>query len=331
MAAKLNLGELCRRFFAESANYLDNASRTKKDAEARTKVLIAFFGAAYDVATLTQNDVDAYSRSRLRGGIVCDDGTPTSPVRARSVEADLDVLRAMIRWAMTVRVPTGGRLILFDPLVGVRRVREKNPRQPIASPERFAATRIAMQSLAVEAHSVDERTRWLKMELALVLAEATGRRLGSIRQLRWEDIDLSKHHIRWRAEADKKGKEWVIPTPLALSAEIESFRRRLCAEGGLIFAGLRTLERPMDRHLFDKWLGVAERKAALPKLVGGMWHPYRRKWATERKHHPLKDVAAAGGWNDTDTLVKVYQQADPQTLLAVMSNPRRLPESLAAA
>jgi hypothetical protein len=34
----------------------------------------------------------------------------------------------------------------------------------------------------------------------------------------------------------------------------------------------------MDRHLFDKWLTVAEREAGLPKLDGGLWHPYRRKW-----------------------------------------------------
>jgi integrase len=29
--------------------------------------------------------------------------------------------------------------------------------------------------------------KWLQLELCLVLAEATGRRLGSIRQLRWDD------------------------------------------------------------------------------------------------------------------------------------------------
>jgi len=60
-----------------------------------------------------------------------------------------------------------------------------------------------------------------------------------------------------------------------------------------------------------------------------MWHPYRRKWATEHKHHPLKDVAAAGGWSDVDTLLNVYQQPDPQTLRAVMSDPRRLSEGVA--
>jgi len=44
----------------------------------------------------------------------------------------------------------------------------------------------------------------------------------------------------------------------------------------------------------------------------------RRKWATERKHLPLKDVAAAGGWLDTRSLEQCYRQADEATLLRVV-------------
>jgi integrase len=144
------------------------------------------------------------------------------------------------------------------------------------------------------------------------------------------DIDLSKPPIRWRAEADKKRKEWCIPIPAKLAEAIRSFQRRLGAVGGWIFAAEKNPEVPMDRHLFDKWLAVAENEAGLPKLDGGLWHPYRRKWATERKHLSLKDVAAAGGWNDVDTLLRVYQQADPETLLAVMSEPRKASEAMSS-
>ena len=69
----------------------------------------------------------------------------------------------------------------------------------------------------------------------------------------------------------------------------------------------------------------------MPKLEGGLWHPYRRKWATERKHLSLKDVAAAGGWKDHDTLLTCYQQPDQESLLAVMSEPRKLSERAAGA
>jgi integrase len=166
------------------------------------------------------------------------------------------------------------------------------------------------------------------MEMALVLAEATGRRLGSIRQLRWDDINFEQGTIRWRAEADKKGREWVVPVPEGLLDELKYFRRKLGAVGGWLFAAEKDPDRTMDRHLFDKWLTVAEGAAKLPKLQGGLWHPYRRKWATERKGHSLKDVAAAGGWQDTETLLKCYEQPDNETLLAVMSEPRKLNEAV---
>ena len=209
-----------------------------------------------------------------------------------------------------MRLPNGRRLLVFNPLGGVRRIRELNPRRPVATWERFQATRAAMQSLAAASPDELVRRRWVKLELALVLAEATGRRLGSIRQLRWEDIDFSRAEIRRRADADKKRKEWVIPAPPALLEELRMFRRDLGAIAGLLFPGERKPEQPMDRHLFDRWLAEAERSAGLPKLDGALWHAYRRKWATERKHLPLKDVAAAGGWVDIETLLRSYQQPD---------------------
>jgi hypothetical protein len=118
--------------------------------------------------------------------------------------------------------------------------------------------------------------------------------------------------------------------PESLAEELKQFRMRFGAITGWIFAGERKLDQPMDRHLFDKWLHVAERKAKLPKLEGGLWHPYRRKWATERKHHSLKDVAAAGGWKDTERLLTCYQQPDADTLLAVMSEPKKMRDAALA-
>ncbi len=43
--------------------------------------------------------------------------------------------------------------------------------------------------------------------------------------------------------------------------------------------------------------------------------------ATERKGYPVKDVAAAGGWKDEGTLLKSYQQADPETVRQVVLHP----------
>ncbi len=115
-----------------------------------------------------------------------------------------------------------------------------------------------------------------------------------------------------------------MPVPAGLLGELRSFRNELGTVGGLVFCAEHDIMKAMDRHLFDKWLAYAERKAGLKKLDGGLWHPYRRKWATERKHLSITDVAEAGGWRDTATLLTCYARPDNETLLAVMSEERKL-------
>src|ERR1035437_1622951 len=333
----LTLGELWRRYQAECGTFIDNKPCTRRGAAGRVKVLLAAFGEDLDVRTLTARYQVAYSARRLAGGIKLSDFQATGPVRACSVWMDLVLLHSMLTWATTVRGAAGSRLLDANPLAGVRREKEKNPLRPIASPERFQRTRLAMRELRREATSNREahpesvtakleESRWTKMELALVLADSTGRRLGAVRQLRWPDADFVHNSIHWSAAADKKGKEWVVPTPTELADELKCFRTQIGTRSAWIFAGERIPEQPMDRHLFDKWLLVAEKRAGLPKLKGGLWHPYRRKWATERKHHALVDVAAAGGWKDVATLLTCYQQADTDAMLAVMSEPRKVRE-----
>ena len=152
----------------------------------------------------------------------------TPAVRLRSVQADLEVLRSMILWATTFRVRSGARLLERNPLDGVKlRGRGTNPRRPVATAERYAATRAAIVSLQNESEGDAERSKWFKLELALVLAHATGRRLGSIRQLAWSDIDFTTDAIHWRAESDKVKKDWRVPMPSALREELQSFRVRM--------------------------------------------------------------------------------------------------------
>jgi integrase len=213
LPGRLTLGAVWDRYKRECAAFLDNKPNSRRHDESRARVLLAFFGEKCEVWTLTARDQASYSARRKAGGIHLPSGETTRAVRARSVEMDLVLLHAMLSWATTVRLPNGSRLLDVNPLAGVRREREQNPVRPIASWERFTHTRKAMRQLGAAAGSELERTRWAKMELALVLAEATGRRVGSIRQLRWEDIDFERSMIRWRAEADKKGREWVVPRP----------------------------------------------------------------------------------------------------------------------
>ncbi|HWZ57765.1 MAG TPA: tyrosine-type recombinase/integrase, partial [Gemmatimonadaceae bacterium] len=190
--------------------------------------------------------------------------------------------------------------------------------------DRFLTTCTAMRKLATEAQTPAERARWRKAELALKMAEGSGRRLSAIRQLRWEKIDWDQGTIQWAAEFDKVRTDWKTPVPAPLLADLRDFQREVGAVGGWVFASETNPDVPMDRYALTKLLAKAEQEAGLPKLDGGLWHPYRRKWATERKHLALVDVAEAGGWLSTVTLATCYQQPTNDKLLAVMNEERKV-------
>lgn len=82
----------------------------------------------------------------------------------------------------------------------------------------------------------------------------------------------------------------------------------------------------MQYERVRRWLLEAEKLAKLPKQRGASFHAYRRAWATARKHLPLADVAAAGGWKGTEALQRCYLHADEQTMLTVVLSGAQLRE-----
>ena len=60
---------------------------------------------------------------------------------------------------------------------------------------------------------------------------------------------------------------------------------------------------------------------------GSLWHAYRRKWATERKHLPVQDVAGVGGWKSNAMVLNIYTQADDETMLQVVLGAGELREA----
>jgi hypothetical protein len=86
-----------------------------------------------------------------------------------------------------------------------------------------------------------------------------------------------------------------------------------------LFPGPKDETQPISRVVAARWLIRAETLAEVPKLTGGTFHPYRRLWASERRHLADVDVARAGGWKSTKTL-NIYQQSDPAAVLAAVVN-----------
>jgi len=161
----------------------------------------------------------------------------------------------------------------------------------------------------------DEKVR------AFNMIDVVFRKSPKVREL-WHEYFGMLNNVSWRAESDKKGYDWTVPMPADFFDAVRGFQREIGAIAGHVFAASDGI---MDRHTFEKGLRSAEKKARLPKLDGSLWHAYRRKWATERKHLPLKDVARAGGWKDVNSLLG-YQQADDASVLAVTSSTLKLRE-----
>jgi integrase len=303
---------------------------TQRAAELWTRWL----GSGYRVDHIGPAQWEAFVRLRTTGEIDAKGRAVPAPetrerVGPRAVARDLKVLRAACRRATIERTPSGGFVLAADPTRGLAIPAEKNPRRPI-----YDATRV--EALLNVADSVLMRIGWGKearyershLRSLLRLASDTGRRISSILALRWADWypDLGTHgKLRWRAEEDKLGRDWLAPITPEVRAELERVQRERMAVGeALIFPRPNDPTKPVTVDLACAWLERAERLAGLDSLPGGLWHPFRRKWATERKHMSPKDVAAVGGWVDTQTLQKCYQIADDETMEAVLLQPRRL-------
>ncbi len=235
---------------------------------------------------------------------------PKQPVRDRAIEADLLALHRALNWGFRERRSSGRRLIQENPLHGIKLPRERNPQRPVMHHDVY----LKLLKVAEQVHPL--------LKLALVVAEGTGRRISGWRNLLWDDVDFKAGEIRWRAEFDKSGFEDIRPMSDAVRDTLREARKKQGAIGSApVFPAPKDPTKPCDRHLLDNWLRRAFKVAELEPERGGRWHTLRRKWATERKGYPVKDVAAAGGWRDERTILTSYQQADAATVKRVVLNP----------
>lgn len=254
----------------------------------------AVFGADRDVSTLCAEDVRRYTRLRMSG---------ERPVRARTVESDVAALKAALNWAV------GAHLIERNPLDRVALPREKNPRRPIATPERYAAT---LQKAGEVSPSIGPM---------LVLAHETGRRLSAIRKLKGSDVRDDGTALHFRADTDKMGYESTVPlSPDAQKAVREALHGRI---GDVwLFPSPTDPAKPLSRHLARKWLMEAEKLAGLEPLDGSLWHAYRRKFASDMAAVSDRVTAALGGWKSPRTL-DIYARPGREMMAEALQQRRR--------
>jgi integrase len=285
-------------------------SARKHDKRA-LEMLRRHLGAQRPVASLDRRDWDGFIHDRRAGRTRPAGVKKARSVKNRAVEQDLRLLLAVFHWAAALRDPDGKPVLAQNPFAGLTVPHEENPRRPILTHDEF-------EKLLTAAHSVSTM-----METLLVVANATGHRINSVRLLRWTDLDFQANTIRWRGDQDKIGHEHVTPMVEEARAALLKERRRRSTIGESdpwVFPAPGDPSKPMSRHLARDWWDRTETAAGIARVPGRGWHSLRRKFATELKAASLKDLCALGGWKDHNTILKCYQQPDPEAMRLALEN-----------
>ncbi len=293
-------------------NYCDKCSHLKKGdqprEDERRRVLWSAILGDREIGSLTKTDLATFVKDRREGTIRLSDHVLRSDVSDTTIGADIVFLQTAMNWAIEQHY------LENNPLRGYKRLKTARPKRPVGDYDRY----LQLQTVT---DRVDPR-----FGVFMTLVEALGWRVSAICQLRAEDIlrksdpDAPHGRIRKVRQTDKKRVEMWIP----LAEDVRRALDRLPVLKGYLFPSPKRADKPWARYRARDLLERAEGLAGLEPIEGGDFHPYRRKWATERKHLPTKDVMAAGGWDDPRSLETCYQDVDAETLYAVVTEPRKL-------
>lgn len=284
-------------------------SQGKMEHDRRTaKLLVSILGGRRLAESLTHRDAARFLDERRRQGDQRPGKRFGGALGTRQLQYDLSFVRAVFNWAV------GAQLLDRNPWAGFKySVGKQTTNRPLLKPAQYDA----LLAIADEVGP--------GFALALVLAWETGHRIGAIRQLRWSDIDCERRVIHWRPKNDKTGFGHIAPTSEAAHRALLAERKRLPGIGDCwLFPAPKNPEKCVDRHLADAWWDRAERLAELEPHPGRGWHSCRRTFATELKGVPIPDLCALGGWRDAQTILRCYQQPDPQTMRRALEARQRL-------
>lgn len=314
LAAALRRGSAPQSVAPTLATLFDNYLRevTPQKGESKqghdrraAKLFVAFFGPSRKAASVNRRDWDGFIRWRRSLGDRRKGRTRS--VRNRVIEYDLKFLHTVLNWAV------GSGLLDRNPLKGCPWPKEQAPKRPVLRHEEYEALR----AVAQDVHPL--------FVLALLLAHETGHRIGAIRLLKWSDVDLKRGVMRWRAGADKMGFEHEsLLTPEALAGLERARAERPAIGDSWLFPAPENPDTPCSHYLLQKWWRRAERLAGLVHEPGRGFHALRRKFATELKHIPLKDLCALAGWKTPHVVLTCYQTADETTMREALASRRKL-------
>ena len=262
------------------------------------QLFVTCWGVQRDVATLSRRDWDHFIVWRREQGDRRPRKAGRHALRNRVIVQDLKFVRAVLNWATQAGDGAGKQLLEKNPLDKLSYPADTGVRRPVLVSELF-------NRMLAAAPRVSELC-----PLLFSLVHETGHRVGAVLQLRWSDLNLEEARIRWRAENDKLRSEHETPlSAVAVDLLRQSRRSRARLGDGWIFPAPGKPAQAVTRHRARFWWNRMEVLAGIDREPGRGWHSLRRKFATELKNVPLKDLAALGGWKSAQTILKCYQRA----------------------
>lgn len=267
------------------------------------ELFLECWGAGKIAEQLSRRDLDGFVQwRRQRGDRRRGKKVKGHAIGNRVIIQNLKFLLAVLNWAVHAGNGEGKYLLERNPLKGMPLPKEGPVRRPVLPNDEYLKMREAARQLGAE------------HELAIVLSHETGHRIGSILRLRWSDVDLDRGMVRWRGENDKVDYEHATPLTTEAIETIRSYRRAVPRIGdGWVFPSPADSNVPVSRHLARTWWRRLQNRSGIAQRTGLGWHSLRRKFATELRHAPLKDVVELGGWKSAQVVTRCYQGTDTES------------------
>lgn len=286
---------------------------TRQHDRTCAKMMLAFLGADTDPGKLSRTQWDRFIAARRTGIVRPASVKKPRRVGERAIQYDLKYLSAVLNWATVASDGRGGPLLERNPCRGFPLPVERNPKRPVCTDDLYEA----LTGVANQVHPL--------VNPLLVLCRETGHRIGSVRQLRWSDVDLDRATVTWQAATDKEGRTHTTPLTLAAVATLQTLRRSTNAPfDGWVFPSPVVPDAPCSRHVVRDWW---ERIAKLAKVPTGQrigWHSLRRGFATAMRDASPKELTDLGGWADYSTPLKIYIAPDLDAQRAAFATRRTL-------
>lgn len=198
--------------------------------------------------------------------------TRSGPLSANTINGYLAILGAVLTWARKRRLLPRQWV---SPMKEIHREPADNARLRFLSPQEYERLLIAARVSA-----------WPRLRLLVMLAVTTGARRGTLKSLRWHDVDLEAGRVLVvRTKNDTPHTLVLVPEVLALLREFKGKSEEF------LFPSNRRLDRPFD------WTKHYTRALADAGIEGAVFHTLRHTHASWLASHGASLLQIAESMN----------------------------------